>query len=124
MAKEVTIEDILKAKKLYEKKQNEVFYSETFGGEIKIEPISPQKIVQLVNSTSDDEPLRGDYELIYECCPIFRSKALHDEYEGLEDPVLIVEKAFCGNIFEIDNLAKFILKKYGYYKEIESIKKQ
>ncbi len=124
MTKELTIEDILKAKKLIEERKKEVFFSETFGAQIKVEEISPQKIVQLINSASEDEPLRGDYELIYECCPIFRSKALKDEFEDIKDPIMIVEKAFGGNIFEIDNLAKFILSRYGYNKDLEPIKKQ
>ena len=122
MAKNITVEDILKTKKVIEEKQNKPFYSKTFDGEIEIEDVSPEKILSIVNSSSKDEPLRGDYELIYECCPVFRSKELQEAYD-IEDPVMVVEKAFCQNIIEIDNLAKHILKKYGYYGDVEKIKK-
>ncbi len=123
MVKKVTIEDVLKAKQVIEEKQNKPFYSKTFDGEIEIEDVSPDKILSIVNASSKDEPLRADYELIYECCPIFRSKELQNNYD-VEDPIMIVEKAFGKNIIEIDSLAKHILKKYGYYEDIEKIKKQ
>lgn len=123
MAKKVTIEDILKTKQIIEEKQNIPFYSKTFDGEIEIEDISPERILSIVNSSSKDEPLRADYELIYECCPIFRNKKLQEAYD-IEDPVMVVEKAFGKNIIEIDSLAKHILKKYGYYEDVEKIKKQ
>ena len=121
--KKVTLEDILNAKKVIEEKQNIPFYSKTFDGEIEIEDVSPEKILSIVNSSSKDEPLRGDYELIYECCPIFRSKEMQEAY-NIEDPVMVVEKAFGKNIIEIDSLAKHILKRYGYYEDVQKIKKQ
>lgn len=122
--KTLTIEDILNNKKIIEKRQGEQFYSKVFRRRIEIADISPERILSIVNSATEDDPLRADYELIYECCPIFRSKELFDAYGDIEDPVMIVEKVFNRNIFEIDSLAKFILKKYGYYGDVETIKKQ
>ena len=120
----LTIEDILNNKKIVEKQKQEKFFSKTFNKEIEVADISPERILSIVNSSSEDEPLRADYELIYECCPIFKSKELYEAYSEIEDPVLLVEKVFNKNIFEIDSLAKFILKKYGYYGDVETVKKQ
>ena len=39
MAKNITVEDILKTKKVIEEKQNKPFYSKTFDGEIEIEDV-------------------------------------------------------------------------------------
>jgi len=120
----LTIEDILNNKKIIEKQNQEKFVSKIFGKEIEISDISPERILNIVNSSSEDEPLRGDYELIYECCPIFKSKELHEAFSDIKDPVMIVAKVFNNNIIEIDSLAKFILKKYGYYGDIDTVKKQ
>ena len=120
----LTLEDILNNKKIIEKQKEEKFFSKTFNKEIEIADVSPERILSIVNSSSEDEPLRADYELIYECCPIFKSKELYEAYSEIEDPVLLVEKVFNKNIFEIDSLAKFILKKYGYYGDVETVKKQ
>ena len=81
MAKKITIEDILKSKKIIEEKRNIPFYSKTFGGEIEIENIPAEKVLNIINSAERDEPLRSDYEIIYECCPIFRSRELQENYE-------------------------------------------
>lgn len=128
--KKVTVGDILKARKVIKEEKKKDFYSEVFEGYIEIKDISPQKLVSIVNGANADEAMRADYELIYESCPIFSTKELHDSIleddneEDLKDPILIVEKAFCGNVNEIDRLAKFIMKRYGYYTDIESVKKQ
>ena len=122
--KKVTIEDILKAKKLIDERKNAPFYSETFSGEIEIEDVPAEKVLSIINSANPDEPLRGDYELIYECCPIFRARELQENY-GIKEPVEIIEKCFGGNIQEIDSLAKHIMKRYGFFTgEIEAVKKQ
>lgn len=118
----VTIQDILKAKKLLEDRKKEPFYSQVFNGEIEIEDISANKIVEIINSPIDDA-LRADMELIYACCPIFRSKDLQVEFE-VKDPIDTVAKSFADNIKEIDALAKHIMKRYGYFtNEAETIKK-
>lgn len=123
MAK-TTIEDILRAKKVIEEKKDTPFYSKTFDSEIEIEEISTDSFVELVNSLNDTAPLRGDCEIIYACCPIFRNRELQEAFE-VEDPIDVVEKAFGNNVFEIDNLAKHIMKRYGYYdNSVENIKKQ
>ncbi len=120
----LTIEDILNNKKIVEKNKTDKFFSKTFGKEIEVAEVSPEKILAIVNASSEDEPLRADYELIYECCPIFRSKEIHTAYGDVKEPVMIIEKVFNNNILEIDSLAKFILKKYGYYGDVETVKKQ
>ncbi len=122
--KKTTIEDILSAKKLIDERKNEAFYSETFKSEIEIEDISGDKIAELINTQDETAPVRGDCEIIYESCPIFRSKELQEAFD-IKDPIDIVEKAFGGNVFEIDKLAKHIMKRYGFYgSDIEKIKKQ
>lgn len=119
-----TIDDILKAKKIIEEKRETPFYSKTFNSDIEIEDISTDKFVELVNSSKESEPLRADCEIIYVCCPVFRNKELIEAF-NVKDPVDVVEKAFGKNVFEIDNLAKHIMKRYGYFDEsAEKIKKQ
>ena len=122
--KKVTIEDILKKKKIIEEKRKEPFYSETFEGEIEIIDIPAEKVLNIINSANPDEPLRSDYEIIYECCPIFRSKELQENYD-IKEPIEVIEKCFGSNIQEIDNLAKHIIKRYGFYQDkVEPVKKQ
>ena len=119
-----TIEHILKAKKVIEEKKKIPFYSKTFQSEIEIEEIPAEECAKIVNSSSGEEPLRGNYELIYACCPVFRDKRLQEEFE-VQDPIDVVEKAFGNNVFEIDELAKHIMKRYGYTENaVENIKKQ
>lgn len=122
--KKTTIEDILRVKDIIEEKKNIPFYSQTFDSEIEIEYIPADKFVEIVNSLHETLPLRGDCEIIYACCPIFRNKELQEAFD-IDDPIDIVEKAFGNNVFEIDNLAKHIMKRYGYYDNaVENIKKQ
>ncbi len=122
MTKKVGIAEILQAKKIFEETRQEGFYSTVFGGEIEVEDVPPQKILEIVNGSDKEDPLRANYELIYACCPVFRGTDVLAEFE-VQDPVMVVEKAFCGNIVEVDNLAKHILKRYGYYGDVQAVKK-
>lgn len=119
----LTIEDILKNKNILEKKKKAPYFCEMFGREIDIEELPVSKIAQILNNAQNDEPMRADYELIYESCPIFRSKELLEEFD-VKDPITIVEAVFNKNIIEINNLARFILGRYGYGEQIENVKKQ
>ena len=123
MTNKLTIEDILKNKKIVEKKKNEPYFCKMFEKEIDIEELPVSKIAEILNNAQNEEAMRADYELIYESCPIFRSKELQEDYE-IKDPIMIVEKVFNKNLIEINNLAKFILSRYGYGEEINNIKKQ
>jgi hypothetical protein len=122
--KKVTIESILKKKSILKEIKTEPFYSKFFDGEIEIENISPSKILEIVQNANPDEPLRADHELIYACCPVFRSKELLEEYE-VQDPIDIISKIYGNNIIEPSELAKHILKRYGFYlgEGVETIKK-
>lgn len=114
MTNKLTIEDILKKKKILENIKSEPYYSEFFEKEIEIEDIKPSKIMEIINNADETEPLRADWELIYTCCPIFRNKELLEEY-SINDPIDIIGKIYGNNIIEPSNLAKHILKRYGFY---------
>lgn len=119
----LTIEKILEKKKLLEETINIPYYSDYFGCEIEIEEHSVEKISTII-SKEYDTPLRADLTLIYEFCPIFRSKKLHEEYE-VKDPVDVIELALGHNIKEINSLAKAIMKRYGFDTDkVEELKKQ
>lgn len=124
LAQKTPIEDILKSKKLLEEKCQKPYYSKLFNSEIEIEDIPMDKVAKILNKANEEEPIKTDLEIIYESCPIFRSKELQSNYD-ISDPMDIIGKVFCQNIQEIDNLAKHIMKRYGYFTEaIETIKKQ
>lgn len=120
----VTVASILKQKKILEEVKATPFYSDVFQGEIDIDEISPNKVMEIIQSATEDDPLRSDYELIYTCCPIFRDKELQAEYE-VEDPIDIVRAVYKNNLIEPSSLAKHILKRYGFYLNdgVDKIKK-
>lgn len=122
--KKVTVTDILKKKAILKEETAKPFYSDFFDGEIEIEDVSPQKILDIVQNANSDEPLRADHELIYACCPVFRSADLIEEYE-VQDPIDVVGKIYGNNIVEPSELVKHILKKYGFYlgDGVDAIKK-
>lgn len=124
MVKKLTVKDILERKKLVEKEKPNYYYSKILKGNIDIVDVSPDRIVNIVNAADNTEPIRANCEVIYECCPIFQDKELIESCE-VKDPILVVQKCFCNNVFEIDELAKIILSRYGYNSEsIEQVKKQ
>ena len=123
MPKKLTIEDLLEKKEILKKKSITSHFSEMLGGEIEIEE-HPLKKVSDIISKSDEGGIRSDLELIYAFCPIFRGKKLQEAHE-VEDPIDVVEKVFNYNLPEIQNLAKTILKKYGFSEDkFEVLKKQ
>ena len=125
MSKKVTIEDILKKKKIIEETSVKPFYSEFFGGEIEIEDIPVSTIARIIQNSDETDELRADYELVYTCCPIFRSKELLEEYD-VKDPIDIVGKLYKCNITELSELTKHILNRYGIFihNGVETVKKQ
>lgn len=118
----LTIEKILTKKKIIEETTQKPYQSDFFGAEIDIEMHSADKVAEILNKQYDTA-FRGDLELIYAFCPIFRSKKLQEELE-INDPVDTVSVAFSHNIQEISNLAKEIVKRYGFdVNKVEEIKK-
>ncbi len=122
--KKATVEDILTAKKLIDSKKIKSFYSKTLNLEFEIVEIDAEKIAEIINSVKDENPIRSDCELIYECCPIFRNKELQEQL-NVSDPVETVKKVFCNDVQEIDELAKAIVQNYGFTTDkVETVKKQ
>lgn len=125
MKKKITIEDVLKKKKLIEKNAVKPFYSKFFDAEIDIEDVPVEKVMSIIESADESEPLRADDELIYACCPFFRNKDLQEEL-GVKDPVDTIRAVYGKNISEPTQLVKHILSFYGvdFTQMVTKIKKQ
>lgn len=120
--KVVTTEMILAKKGLVEQAPKP-FYSELFGGDIVVENTHPESFTQTIATAQNDE-IYAYSKLIYENCPLFREKALLQEYE-LDDPYLLAKKVYGANIVEMLQLGNYILSIYGYRAEsLEQIKKK
>lgn len=125
--KVLTVKELLAQKKIIEKKQEKNYYSELLGGEIELgEKINKDDLLEYVADTS-----KGEYEkykdVIYMCCPIFKSEELREAFKGeLDIPTDIIDKVFNDNMQEVVNLGNFIFKKFGFLndKVVENLKKQ
>lgn len=119
--KKITIDDILKKKKLVQEKN--VFYSTYFKKEIDIEKIPYEKILEIMAAETDDE-ISKYIELIYLSCPFFRSKEVHEALD-VKIPTDVIAACYGDNICEILELGNLILSKYGFTEEkLEKVKKQ
>lgn len=114
VTKKVTIEDILKKKNLIDNAKPEPFYSDFFGGEIEVEDVPVDRVIEIMSNANASEPLRADYELIYTCCPIFRAKELQEQY-NIQDPIDVVKAVYGKNLNEPNQLAKHLMRRYGFY---------
>lgn len=122
----LTVKDLLQKKEII-KNEDEEFYSELLNGCIAItNKINRDSLLEYLTDES-----KGEYEryrdIIYLCCPIFKSDELREAYKGeIDTPVDIVDKVFCNNMQEVINLGNFIFKKFGFLQneQAEKIKKQ
>lgn len=124
MAKKITISDILERKKVI-KPLEMTYFSEVLGGEIEIKKISPDKISELVQEQATAGQFKTYLKMIYESCPLFKSKELHETFKPVE-PFEIVDFVFETNLKEIYELGNKILEFYGFLPrtDIETVKKQ
>lgn len=124
MAK-ITIEDVLKKKQLISVDEIKPFHSDVFDAEIDIDDVDVQTILNIIENADASEPLRADDELIYTCCPFFRSKELQDQL-GVKDPIETIRAVYGRNIAEPALLVKYILSHYGidFQTGVKAIKKQ
>ncbi len=123
--KKLTIEDILKQKKIT--KECEMFFdSDVLGGRIDFEKISPDKVLDILQDTGKGEMSAHDANLyiIYLSVPMFRKKELAQEFEIKDSPYKVVDAIFHSNIMEITSFADKILTVYGFNAEkVKKIKK-
>lgn len=122
--KKLTIADILERKKVI-KPLEKTFYSEVLGGEIEIKKINPDKISELVQHQANLGQFKAYLKIIYESCPIFQNKELHEQFKPVE-PFEVVDMIFETNLKEIYELGNKILEIYGFLPrgDIETVKKQ
>lgn len=123
--KKITIEDILKPKKVT--KSIEMFYdSETLGGRIDFERIDTNKIMEILDEVKKNLMTvhNANLYVIYLSVPMFRNQELLDKYEIKDSPYKIVEELLNHNVLEITQFADKILALYGFAEEqIKKIKK-
>ena len=112
MTKQITIEDILKCKKLKTDIGN-FYHSKVYDKDIEVSDINKQAIIDIVSDKEDSEYHRY-LKLIYTCCPIFKSEELRTEFSHrIKEPYDLIDIVFGNNISEVIDLGNFILKKYG-----------
>lgn len=117
-----TIDELLERKNLFEKSVKTPYFSKLLNCEIEIEDLGIEKLSDIINKEYESN-ITADLELIYAFCPLFRSVELHEKL-NVKNPVDAVELLFGRNVFEIQSLAKAILKRYGYeIDKAEKIKK-
>ena len=119
----VTTEMIL-AKKGVIEKTPDPFYSDLFGGDIIVENTHAQTFAEVLASAGNSGDETYAYSrLIYENCPIFRDKALIQEYD-IDDPYMLPKTIYGANIVEFLQLGNYILEIYGANTAVENIKKK
>ncbi len=121
----LTVEQLI-AKKIDNKKvENIDFHSDELGGSITIKRLPLNKILCLMSGADKmdlEQAFDLNIQLIYESCPILKSKELQDAFEVAE-PTDIVIQLFNENINEINNLASTILSQYGLGEVKDTVKK-
>ena len=124
MTKKVTIADILERKKVI-KPIEMTYYSEALDGEIEIKKINPDKISELVQEQTNAGQFKSYLKIIYESCPIFQSKELHETFKHVE-PFEVVDFVFETNLKEIHEIGNNILELYEFLPrtDIETVQKQ
>ena len=124
MAKKLTIDGILKHKKITDSQKGKNFYSKTFDAEIEIDCKNPEEIIEIFADKNESE-YRKYLKLIYACCPIFKAEELRKSYE-VKEPYDVITKVFGDNINEVMELGNFLLGKFGFLDEetVKKLKKQ
>lgn len=124
MTKKLTIDGILKHKKITDSQKDKDYYSKIFDAEIEIECKNPEEIIEIFQENESE--FRKYLKLIYACCPIFRENELHSAYEGIKEPYEIITKVFGDNYNEVMELGNFLLTKFGFLDEatVKKLKKQ
>ncbi len=121
MSKKITIEQVLKRKKLLG--EINIYHSSLFDADIEIEKIKPETVISVMNKENTDE-IEQYKELIYHSCPFFRQKELHEKF-NIKNPIDAVSECFGDNYCEILELGNLILRRYGFTAEkVEKVKKQ
>ena len=124
MAKKLTIDGILKHKKITDSQKDKNFYSKTFDEEIEIDCKNPEEIIGIFADKNESD-YRKYLKVIYACCPIFKAPELREEYE-VNEPYDIISKVFGDNISEVIDLGLFLTSKFGFLDEdtVKKLKKQ
>lgn len=120
MAK-LTIDAVLKKKKLIEKEQSS-YHSSYFDADIDIISINPEEIIDIMQEKTDQ--ITQYCKLVYLSCPFFAQKELQDEL-NVADPFDTVRAVYDDNICEIFEIGNIIMARYGFTKDkVETVKKQ
>lgn len=121
MSEELTIEELLERRNLV--KPLELSYETKNYGKIKIKKCSPDKVAKIISEAQEGQ-YRAYCKLIYECCPIFHDKKMHEKFNPTE-PFDVVDKFFDTDSTEIFRFGNYILQIYGYIerKTVEELKK-
>ena len=124
MAKKLTVDRILKAKKILDGKSGKSFYSKVLDSDIDIECNNPEEIISIFQE--DEGEFRKYLKLIYECCPIFKESELREAYSNIKEPYDIIRRVFGDNLNEIIELGNFLLQKFGFLDAdtVKNLKKQ
>ncbi len=110
----ITLEKLLDRKKEHKEEIFE-YNSKILGGTIDVVKMKLRDVLAIlekVNLNKTEDAIRGNCELIYKHCPLFRDSELLETYEVAE-PYDIVLEVFEQNSGEINNLCAFIFNLYG-----------
>jgi len=113
----LTVEKILERKKVI-KPLEMVYHSDFLNGDIEIKKINPDKIAVLLSEAQELGQIKSYQKLIYESCPLFQKKELHQELKPTE-PYDIVDLVFESNLKEILELGNKILMIYGFIERVD-----
>ena len=116
----ITIEDVLKKKKLIEQEQK-TYHSSYFNADIDIISINPEQIIDIMQEKTDQ--ISQYCKLIYLSCPFFAQKELQEQL-NVADPFDTVRAVYDDNICEIFEIGNLIMARYGFTTDkVEAVKK-
>ena len=124
--KKLSLEDLMgrAEQRAGDKKAYKQVYFPTLGGELVFEKIPLTRMLAMMDGVDGEnlmDSLAFQVDLIYQCCPMLRNRALQEAYD-CKEPTDIVCRVFEDNIAAISGAAEAILDFYGLADHKDAVK--
>lgn len=115
--KKLALEDLMARaeQRAGDKKAYKQVYFASLGGELVFEKIPLPRMLTMMDGVDEDkmmDNLAFQVDLIYQCCPMLRNRALQEAYD-CKEPTDIVCLVFDDNFGDISKASEAILDFYG-----------
>lgn len=124
--KKLALEDLLvrAEQRAGDKNAYKQVYFPTLGGELVFEKIPLTRMLAMMDGVDGEnlmDSLAFQVDLIYQCCPMLRNRALQEAYD-CKEPTDIVCRVFDDRFGDISKAAEAILDFYGLGEDQNKVK--